>query len=109
MSQIKYIDGQQMKELCPNGDYTGYVMIDVRTAFEYNNEYIAGSINIPLAELGSVPMNQFADKKVIFHCQSGMRTDAYEYLLEQLVTLESFCLRGGIQQWKNAGNPTLGR
>ena len=44
---------------------------------------------------------------VIFHCRSGMRTDANAARLAAAAPCEAFLLEGGIEAWRAAGLPVL--
>ena len=53
----------------------GAIIVDVRTANEYQSGHIDGSINIPIVDLSNNP-GKLKDKKkvVIACCASGMRS-----------------------------------
>lgn len=58
------------------------IIIDVRTAAEYNQDHAAGSKNIPLDELSTkVEMIRKWNKPVITVCRSGSRSEAAKKLL----------------------------
>lgn len=54
----------------------GAVVVDVRTAAEFSNGHLQKAINIPLDEINAVFPRRFPDhdKKILLHCQSGMRS-----------------------------------
>jgi rhodanese-related sulfurtransferase len=79
------------------------VVVDVRSAPEYALEHIANSINISLDDLARVEKNYFKDKIVVFHCKGGIRTKSNEHLLQTFHSKQSYCLSGGIEQWKCCG------
>lgn len=87
------------------------LIIDVREQSEFKNEYIEGSINIPLSELiCSIPgiAKHYKDKKIIIMCKSGKRASiAKAELLKQDSTLDAQVYEGGITLWKAQGNPTI--
>lgn len=60
----------------------GSVLLDVRTAAEYDSGHIPGSINIPLDEL---PFSLDADPgtTVFVYCRSGRRSADAAYILEE--------------------------
>lgn len=60
----------------------GGVIIDVRTPAEYAGGHIKGSVNIPLASLGSQLNKIKKDKPVITCCASGMRSSSAKSLLQ---------------------------
>ncbi len=107
MSRIEYLDDQELCTMFPNGMSLNndVVIVDVRSAGEYAAEYISGSVNIPLDELLTNDKNQFKDKVVVFHCKGGVRTRNNQHVLEMFATKQSFCMAGGIEQWKSCNHP----
>ena len=77
----------------------GYRLIDIRSADEFRREHIAGAENIPMDVL---PQHNLAHEKVVFHCLSGMRTQANGAALSQSVAEPALILAGGLQAWKQA-------
>jgi rhodanese-related sulfurtransferase len=60
----------------------GAVIVDVRTPGEYAGGHIKGSVNIPLANLGSQMAKLKKDKPVITCCASGMRSGSAKSMLQ---------------------------
>ena len=62
---------EEMKKIMEENEY---VIVDVRTIDEYNEEHVAGAINIPYDQINT---NTNLDKnKVIFvYCKSGARSE----------------------------------
>lgn len=107
MSKIEYLNDDQLKEMFPNGTAiaSDIVIIDVRSPGENAAEYIDGSINIPLDEFLSIDRSKYKDKILVFHCKGGVRTKSNQHVLESIVSKQSFCFDGGIEQWKKCGHP----
>lgn len=63
----------------------GAVVIDVRTPEEYQSGHLAGTTNIPLAEIEGRIASVAPDKSkpVLVHCQSGGRSSKAEALLKK--------------------------
>lgn len=82
----------------------GYSFVDVRTASEYENGTIPGSINIPVDELRE-RHSEIGNKKVIINCQVGQRGHVATMLLRSL-GYDAKNLDGGYLTWINspAGN-----
>ena len=81
----------------------GATMIDIRAADEHARSRIPGARNVPLGDelqLGDAPA-------VIFHCRSGMRTDANAAQLAAASPCEAYLLEGGIDAWREAGLPVI--
>ena len=62
------------------------LVIDVRTAGEYQAGHLAQAIHIPVAELGREIARHAPDKTqpILLHCASGARSAAGRKTLEQL-------------------------
>lgn len=85
----------------------GAKLIDIRDADEYLHEHIpeAHLAPLPTLEQGSLPANLRAEQ-VIFHCQSGKRTqNAANKLSAIAAPAQVWLLEGGIDGWKAAGLP----
>ena len=81
----------------------GAALIDIRAADEHARSRIPGSRNIPLGNelaLGDAPA-------VIYHCRSGMRTDANAAQLATASPCQAYLLEGGIDAWRKAGLPVI--
>ena len=84
-----------------------YVIIDIREPWEWTQEHIANSQNIPISQLDKVDISSSKSKKAIFYCKLGGRTKRVEQKLLALGFKESYCITGGIQQWKQNNFPTI--
>lgn len=83
----------------------GARLIDIRAADEHARDRIPGASNIPLDRLGDFVSD---GSPVIFHCRSGMRTEANAAGLARAAgDVPSFILAGGIDAWRAAGEPTV--
>lgn len=83
----------------------GAMLIDIREVDERAREHIAGSTHVPLARLGELPN---LAGPIIFHCKSGMRTQANAAALEAAAgSTPCHILEGGLDGWRAAGLPTL--
>ena len=70
----KIISQDRAKEMME--DTTGYVILDVRTDWEYENGHIEGAINIPNEEIGHEEIETLPDKEqtILVYCRSGNRS-----------------------------------
>lgn len=82
----------------------GALLVDIREADEHAREKIPGAVNVPLARIGEVAA---LGRPLVFHCRSGMRTQANAEALRAAAS-GSPChlLEGGIDGWRKAGLPT---
>ena len=78
----------------------GYAFVDVRTASEFANGTIPGSINIPVDELRE-RHDEIQNKKVIINCQVGQRGHVATMLLRSL-GYDAKNLDGGYLTWINS-------
>ncbi|MCL2896863.1 rhodanese family protein [Brenneria tiliae] len=99
---IKLIQPQNARELIENGA----LLVDIRAADEYAREHIAQARHIPLNDIAAQPPLTAA-AGVIFHCQSGNRTQANADRLAAGVPGDAYILDGGLAAWKQAGLPTV--
>ncbi|MBO9712448.1 rhodanese-like domain-containing protein [Sphingomonas sp.] len=80
----------------------GATLIDIRDADEHARERIPGALSVPLARLATETL---PSGTLIFHCRSGMRTQANAATLA-LAGVDCHLLAGGIDAWRAAGLPT---
>ena len=84
---------------------SGARLIDIRGTDEFAREHIPGATNVPLDridELGASP------SPIIFYCRSGMRTEANAARLAAATgNAPAYILAGGIDAWREAGQPTV--
>jgi rhodanese-related sulfurtransferase len=77
-SEIKEVEEKDMTEnIIESGNY---IVLDVRTASEYNTSHVKDSINIPYDEIDeNIDLDK--DKTIFVYCQSGKRSAiAYDTL-----------------------------
>jgi adenylyltransferase/sulfurtransferase len=94
-SPIKEIDKITLNhwlEVQPNEVF----MIDVREAYEHEEENIGG-INLPLYELTASLETIPLDKKVVCYCQTGQRSKMAVQLLSSVYQGEVYSLKNGIR------------
>lgn len=84
---------------------TGARLIDIRDPDEHARERIAGSINHPLARIEQLTPHT---GPTIFHCRSGVRTQANTTRLAAVSSgSPSYVLSGGIEAWRSSGRSTV--
>jgi rhodanese-related sulfurtransferase len=81
------------------------VLIDVRETDEHAREHIIGARLAPLSAIDAHDFDRDHDKIAVFHCRSGMRTQANAAKLLAIGFRDAYCLQGGIEAWKAAGLP----
>mgnify|MGYP003412414268 CR=1 FL=1 len=89
----------------------GYIILDVRTAAEFDEKHIPGAINIPNETIGTNTIPELPDKEqlILVYCRSGNRS---KQASEKLVKLgyTNVVEFGGIIDWPgetetNEGGP----
>ncbi len=85
-----------------------FVILDVRTAGEWNNYHITGSINRSTGLTDFTEQLDLLPKHKIFllHCQSGGRSAGAFIKMQNLGFAEVYEMIGGINMWRSAGLPT---
>ena len=90
----------------------GYIILDVRTAAEFDEKHIPGAINIPNEAIGTDAIPELPDKDqlILVYCRSGNRS---KQASEKLVKLgyTNVVEFGGIIDWSgetetNEGGPS---
>jgi rhodanese-related sulfurtransferase len=98
---MKNVDVKTLKNWLANEEA---ILIDVREIAEHKNQRIAGSTLIPLAEITKEKLPDTKNKKLIFHCQGGKRSqNACQKLLSENIDCEIYNLEGGINSWRGEG------
>lgn len=80
-------------------------LIDIREPDEYAREHIGGAVSIPLSRVEQADVKLEAGRTAVFHCKSGMRTEANCAKLAARVDGDALILEGGLDAWKKAGLP----
>jgi rhodanese-related sulfurtransferase len=92
------------------------LILDVREAYEQRKGYIPGAIRISLDEVpdkadpgmtGNEPrLTGNKDARIVVYCATGVRSLLGGLELRKLGYSNIASLKGGIEGWKAAGNPT---
>lgn len=83
----------------------GATLVDIREHDEYAREHIVGAVNHPLSRIEQLPPRV---GPTIFHCRSGMRTQANAIRLAAAgASFPCYVLTGGIEAWRSSGRPTI--
>lgn len=97
-AEYRKISPQEAKEQMDSGD--GYILLDVRTQPEFDEEHIGGAMLIPDTELSARAEQELTDKDatILVYCRSGRRS---ELAAKELVNLgySNVYDFGGIIDW----------
>jgi rhodanese-related sulfurtransferase len=84
------------------------VVIDVRTAGEYESGHIPGALNIPFDQVAERIAEIEAPHGVALYCMIGPRARKGEFALLAAGYQKVLHLEGGFAAWKAAGLPVEG-
>ncbi len=81
------------------------IVLDVRTPQEYRVEHIPGAFLLPHNEIPYQQeiLEEFRGKQICIYCHAGVRSVAAAYYLSGLGFEQCLNLRGGIDEWIEAG------
>ncbi len=83
-------------------------IVDVRERREHEAGHIPGSVLVPLSSFDPRKVPVDPQKKLVFHCQGGMRCGpAAAKMLESGFSGEIHRLRGGFNAWLQAGGAVV--
>ncbi|GAB4182231.1 MAG: rhodanese-like domain-containing protein [Terrimicrobiaceae bacterium] len=102
MSTYKSISVKETVERMKSGG----VMVDVRTAGEYEGSHVAGSVLHPLQELNPAKVKELSQGAPVYvMCQAGMRAARAAGQLAASGIDPVFVVDGGMNAWEAAGLP----
>ncbi len=88
-------------------DKPDLVILDVRTASEYEEGHIEGAVNIPVQEL-SVRFDELSiEDELLVYCRTGNRSAQAVDILEDLGFTKIYRMFEGITGWIKAGYPVV--
>lgn len=96
------ISPRELRPLLESGEA---VLIDIRETDEHAREHILGARLAPLSAIDAHDFDRDHAKIAVFHCKSGMRTQANAARLLAKGFRDARFLEGGLEAWKAAGLP----
>lgn len=84
------------------------VLIDVRSPQEYMFEHIPGALLLPLAFADCSSLPGQTDKRIVFHCGSGVRSEKVARMAIAEGHARIAHMEGGFAAWKGAKKPFIG-
>lgn len=103
---VQLLEDPVLLEMIKGEGVERFTLIDIREPDEFRREHIPGSINIPLSEIPNRRNPGAQGRPVIFYCKSGVRSQQGIAQLDRWCDGHKYCLKGGLEQWKNCGLPT---
>lgn len=97
----------ELKEFIASG--SNVIVLDVRSAAEFESLHIKGSYNVPLPLLAehTAELASKIDSKVVLVCQSGVRAAEAHSKLAGIGFNEAHVLVGGVPGYQQAGGETI--
>ena len=84
-----------------------YMILDVRTTGEFNEDHIEGAVLIPVLELENRLNELPKDKPIIVYCKIGGRSSTAANILMENSFTEIYNMTGGITDWIDKGYPIV--
>ncbi|GHE93428.1 hypothetical protein GCM10011501_23510 [Thalassotalea profundi] len=108
-SDVPVVSQQQLLSMKSAEKAPQFIVLDVRTAEEYQQQHIDGAINISHDEIESklATLNQYKDTMIIVHCRSGKRADIAENILVKNGFSQVKHLAGDMNAWLAADLPVI--
>ncbi|MBZ0272373.1 rhodanese-like domain-containing protein [bacterium] len=97
------IDAGELKALL---DRDAVVLVDVRSDQEREEEFIPGTVHIPVQEFEQrwTELEQYKDREIVLHCLSGMRSDYARQFLKRKGFERVRNWPGSVSDWEELGN-----
>ncbi|MFO7304610.1 MAG: rhodanese-like domain-containing protein [Gammaproteobacteria bacterium] len=88
---------------------SGAVVVDVRSAAEYEAGHIIDARHIPAAELASRAdsLKKYKDKPILVYCDNGFVSAKAAHTLKQMGFTKVVSLRGGLVSWRQENLPLV--
>jgi len=104
-SPAKYVVVEDLERLLKED--SAVMLIDARTAEEFDEGHIPGAINVPVTDLTEFARNlpDTSDGPVITMCGSTGRGEKAAAILESQALEDVLVLDGGLKAWKDASLP----
>ncbi len=107
--QTEKISQQELLSLMAQANNQNYVVLDVRTAEEFDEGHIAGAVNVSHDEIEDniAKLAPYKDKIVVVHCRSGRRAASAESDLLSSGFKKLRHLDGDMNDWQAAKLPLV--
>jgi rhodanese-related sulfurtransferase len=88
-------------------DRPDLVILDVRTASEYEDGHIEGAVNIPVQELSTRLDELSNEDELLVYCRIGNRSAQAVDILQEVGFTKVYHMNAGITGWIEAGYPVV--
>jgi rhodanese-related sulfurtransferase len=81
-----------------------FIILDVRTPWEFSDEHIDGAENLDFTDpdFGEIVQKLDKDKKYLIYCKSGLRGEKVFEIMKELGFSRVYKIKGGFEGWKSA-------
>jgi rhodanese-related sulfurtransferase len=81
-----------------------FIILDVRTPWEFSDEHIDGAENLDFTDpdFGEIVQKLDKDKKYLIYCKSGLREEKVFEIMKELGFSRVYKIKGGFEGWKSA-------
>jgi len=86
-------------------DKPDLVILDVRTASEFEDGHIEGAVNIPVQELSARLDELSREDELLVYCRTGNRSAQAVDILQDVGFTKIYHMNAGITGWIEAGYP----
>jgi sulfur-carrier protein adenylyltransferase/sulfurtransferase len=105
--RFKPAELQQLLQVAGGAQGEAPMLVDVRERYEYAVGHLAGSVNIPLGDLGQRLPELPAESAVVFICRSGRRSQTACEVSARGGVHSVADLEGGLIAWAAAIDPSI--
>lgn len=88
-------------------DKPDLVILDVRTASEFEDGHIEGAVNIPVQELSARLDELSNEDELLVYCRTGNRSAQAVDILQDVGFTKIYHMNAGITGWIEAGYPVV--
>ena len=104
--KVRQLSTAELADWLKDGSRAAPVLLDVRTAAEFNVSHLPGARRVePEEEAAKVAPLLTPGRPVVMYCSVGYRSSAMAQRLAKAGVTELFNLEGSIFQWANEGRP----
>ena len=85
------------------------VVLDVREEEDFEQGHVLNAVNIPAGKLveQSESLSRYKERPLILTCRQGMDSIRAARIIRQKGFEKIYCLKGGLQAWRNANLPLI--
>jgi rhodanese-related sulfurtransferase/DNA-directed RNA polymerase subunit RPC12/RpoP len=106
---FKKVEPQQLCSFIDSKGWKNIVLLDVRTAAEFNGTAeekfgrLKNAINIPIQELDKRinELERYKDKEIVVYCSHSHRSPRASYMLNQQGFMKVTNMQGGMSVWRD--------